>query len=94
MSENSRKFDLSIIKSILLVLGAYSFSYSLGLAFYETGHAIALSIVGASDIRIYVHPFALLNCEGGPLTQEVMPFTGSMAPVIYVSIFDPSVLFN
>ncbi|MFX1380284.1 MAG: hypothetical protein ACFFA4_14445 [Promethearchaeota archaeon] len=84
MSKNSKIFDLSTLKSILLVLGAYIFSYCLGLTFHESGHAIALSIVGISDIKIYVHPFALSHCESGPITPEVMPFTGAMGPLFNV----------
>lgn len=84
MPNNSRLFDLSTLKSILLVLGAYTFSYCLGLTFHETGHAIALSIVGASNIRIYVHPFALSHCDGGPVIPELMPFTGAMGPLFNV----------
>ncbi len=84
MSKISRIFNLSTLKSILLVLGAYTFSYCLGLTFHETGHAIALSIVGASDIRIYVHPFALSHCDGGPLIPEVMPFTVAMGPLFNI----------
>ncbi|MFX1569241.1 MAG: hypothetical protein ACFFCV_12830 [Promethearchaeota archaeon] len=83
MSEPS-KFKNSTLKSMLLVLGAYAFSYCLGLTLHETGHAIALAIVGASNIRIYVHPFALSHASGEPLLPEVMAFTGCMGPLFNI----------
>ncbi len=84
MSESSKIFHISTLKSILLVLGAYTFSYCLGLTFHETGHAIALSIVGASDIQIFVHPFALSHCSSAPINPELLPFTGSMGPIFNI----------
>jgi hypothetical protein len=84
MPESSKIFDTSTLKSILLVLGAYTFSYCLGLTFHETGHAIALSIIGASDIQIFVHPFALSHCSSAPINSEFMPFTGSMGPLFNI----------
>jgi len=69
------------LKSILLLLGAYRFSYCLGITFHETGHALAYTIFGLSDIRIYIHPFALSYASGSPLTPEMMPFTRSMGPL-------------
>jgi hypothetical protein len=58
MNEPSKVYDFSALKSMLLMLGAYTFSYCLGLTIHETGHALAYLIVGGiSDIEIHVHPF-------------------------------------
>lgn len=84
MSELSKIFDISTLKSILLVLGAYIFSYCLGLTFHEMGHALAYTILGISDIRIYVHPFALSHCDRGPVPTEMLPFTGAMGPLFNI----------
>lgn len=84
MSQSSKIFNLSALKSILLVFGAYTFSYCLGLIFHETGHALAYTIVGVSDIEIHVHPFALSHCSHGFRPTEVLPFTGSMGPLFNI----------
>jgi len=84
MSEPSKIFELSTLKSILLLLGAYTFSYCLGLTFHEAGHALAYTILGLSDIRIYVHPFALSHCDRGPVPTEMLPFTGAMGPLFNI----------
>ncbi len=84
MSQSPKIFNLSILKSILLVLGAYTFSYCLGLTFHEIGHALAYTIVGVTDIEIHVHPFALSYCSHGSRPTEVLPFTGSMGPLFNV----------
>lgn len=84
MSEPSKIFKLSTLKSILLLLGAYAFSFCLGLTFHETGHALAYLIVGVSDIEIHVHPFALSYCSHGFRPTEVLPFTGCMGPLFNI----------
>ncbi len=84
MSQSSKIFNSSVLKSMLLVFGAYTFSYCLGLIFHETGHALAYTIVGVTDIEIHVHPFALSYCSHGYRPQEVLPFTGSMGPLFNV----------
>jgi len=84
MSQSSKIFNSPVLKSMLLVFGAYTFSYCLGLIFHETGHALAYTIVGVTDIEIHVHPFALSYCSHGYRPQEVQPFTGSMGPFFNV----------
>jgi len=84
MNQPSKILNLSTLKSILLVFGAYTFSYCLGLIFHETGHALAYTIVGVTDIEIHVHPFALSYCSHGYRPTEVLPFTGSMGPLFNV----------
>lgn len=56
-------------------------SYCLGLTIHEIGHAIALSLAGASDIRIFVHPFSLSYYNNSSLPTDIMPFIGSMGPL-------------
>ena len=85
MNQSSKIFNLSTLKSMLLVFGAYTFSYCLGLIFHETGHALAYTIVGVTDIEIHVHPFALSYCSHGYRPPEVLPFTGSMGPLFNVA---------
>lgn len=82
--QSSKIFEISTLKSILLLFGAYTFSYCLGLLFHETGHALAYLIVGVSDIEIHVHPFALSYCSHGFRPTEVLPFTGSMGPLFHI----------
>ena len=77
-------FNKSTLKSILLVFGAYTFSYCLGLIFHETGHALAYTIIGVTDIQIHVHPFALSHCSSGYRPPELLPFTGSMGPLFNI----------
>jgi len=84
MSQPLKTSSYSLLKSILLVFGAYTFSYCLGLIFHETGHALAYTIVGVTDIEIHVHPFALSYCSSGLRPTEVLPFTGSMGPLFNV----------
>lgn len=84
MTQSSKMFNYSLLRSILLVFGAYTFSYCLGLIFHETGHALAYTIMGVTDIQIHVHPFALSYCSHGYRPQEVLPFTGSMGPLFNV----------
>ncbi|MHA2035122.1 MAG: hypothetical protein ACW98X_01735 [Promethearchaeota archaeon] len=82
MGESSKNYNLTILGSILLLLGSYTFSYILGLIFHESGHALAYTIVGIPNIRIHVHPFALSYCSSGFRPPEVLPFTGSMGPIL------------
>ena len=84
MIQSLKTSSSSLLKSILLVFGAYTFSYCLGLLFHETGHALAYTIVGVTDIEIHVHPFALSYCSSGLRPTEVLPFTGSMGPLFNI----------
>lgn len=82
MNESSKVFEFSALKSMLLMLGAYAFSYCLGLTFHETGHALAYLIVGGiSDIGIHVNPFTESHCSCSYVPPEVFPFTGCMGPL-------------
>ena len=91
MSQSSKIFNLSTFKSILLVFGAYTFSYCLGLIFHETGHALAYTIVGVTDIEIHVHPFSLSHCSHGYRPTEVQPFTGCMGP--FFNVFCATIVY-
>lgn len=86
----SKGYEVSILKSMLLMLGAYTFSYCLGLTFHETGHALAYLIVGGiSDIEIHVNPFtnhmfpAAMFLQKSSLLQE--PWDHSL--ISYVLLF-------
>lgn len=86
MGESSKILGISTFKSLLLVLGAYTFSYCLGLTFHETGHAIANTIIGLTDVQIFVHPFSLSHTVySGIIPTEFMPFTGSMGPLFNIT---------
>lgn len=81
MYNSSKVIEISTLKSFLLVFGAYTFSYCLGLTFHEIGHALSYTILGLSNFRIYVHPFTLSHVSISYIPLTVMPFTGSMGPL-------------
>ena len=78
-----------MFKSLLLLLGAFSFAYSLGVTLHEFGHAIAYILLGLSDFRINVHPFnhSYTRYTGNVPIDYVKygVFTGSMGPLFNVT---------
>ena len=82
MNEPSKVYEFSALKSMLLMLGAYTFSYCLGLTIHETGHALAYLIVGGiSDIEIHVNPFTESHVSCSYVPIKFFPFTGAMGPL-------------
>jgi hypothetical protein len=59
----SRKKEL--LKSTLLVLGAFAFAYNASITLHELGHAIAYWISGATVRYIIIHPFSWSYCMPG-----------------------------
>jgi len=44
-------------KSVLALIGAFSFAFFVGIAIHETGHAIMIKYFGIEDVKIVLHPF-------------------------------------
>jgi len=44
-------------KSVLALIGAFSFAFFVGIALHETGHAIMIKYFGIDEVKIVLHPF-------------------------------------
>lgn len=65
LSANFLKTARADFKSILFILGSFSFAWCLGLLVHESGHALAYTILGTKITRFSVHPFGLSYMRGG-----------------------------
>ena len=59
MNKTPRISESTALRSMLLIMGAWAFTWCLSVTVHEIGHAIAYSIVKLPDIKIIVHPFDL-----------------------------------
>lgn len=44
-------------QSILVLIGAFSFAFFMGIALHEFGHAIAIRSFGVKTVKVILHPF-------------------------------------
>lgn len=54
--------ELSTLKSLFHLFGAFIFVFCLGATIHELGHAITITLLGCTATRIYVQPFTA-SCE-------------------------------
>jgi hypothetical protein len=57
MNAQARPVPSALLRSTLLLLGAYVFAYSVLVTLHELGHFLALRLYGVTDVRIVLHPF-------------------------------------
>jgi hypothetical protein len=75
----------SSIKSVLLLAGAFTFSFLLGEAVHEFGHYLAHVTYGNQNVQVYLDPF------GG---SKILGVTGFQTPMVGAITAAAGPLFN
>ncbi|MBN1963201.1 MAG: hypothetical protein JW910_01055 [Anaerolineae bacterium] len=57
MATQSDQSGHTLVRSSLLLFGAYAFAYSVLITVHELGHALVLRAFGVTDVKVVLHPF-------------------------------------
>jgi hypothetical protein len=68
-------------RAMLIFLGSTFFAFCLLVLIHETGHALALLILGFPDISLVITPFYGITRSSGTITMDVAPFISVAGPV-------------
>ena len=71
------------LKSILLLMGSFTFAFLLGEMVHEFGHALGHIAYGSSGIQVYLDPFGSSHITGAAgLPDKVLAVTAATGRLV------------